>query len=128
MKDGEIFTLQTPSGRRFTTELALSGVAKTKGLMFRRELEPGTGMFFLYTDAPQRRSMWMKNMSIPLDILWLSGDLKVLTIRKDVPPCGSDCESVSSYYKAQHAIELGSGQADALGIRVGDTLTLVKRK
>lgn len=128
MKDGDKLIFRTPSGQRFKTELVTSKAATKRGLMYRDGLLPGNGMFFLFTDAAQRRSMWMNNMRFPLDIVWLDASLKIVSIRKNVQPCisSADCPSISSIYKAQHAIELGAGEADALGLQQGDTLIFVK--
>ena len=130
MKDGDTLVFRTPSGKRFTTELVQSRYATKKGLMYRDGLPSKTGMFFLFTDPPHRRGMWMNNMRFPLDIVWLDGALKIVSIRKDVQPCisAAECPSISSIYKAQHAIELTAGDADALGLSPGDTLRFVSTK
>jgi uncharacterized membrane protein (UPF0127 family) len=128
MKDGDKLIFRTPSGRRFTTDLAFTAAATKKGLMYRDGLPPQQGMFFLFTDPPHRRSMWMNNMRFPLDIVWLDGALQIVSIRKDVQPCisSAECPSISSIYKAQHAIELAAGDADALGLQQGDQLRFLK--
>jgi len=128
MKDGDTLLFRTPSGKRFTTELVQTAPALKKGLMYRDGLPSKTGMFFLFTDPPHRRSMWMNNMRFPLDIVWLDGSLKIVSIRKDAQPCISadECPSISSIYKAQHAIEFATGDADLLGLSPGDTLKFVK--
>ena len=128
MKDGDILLFRTPSGKRFKTELVQTVAALKKGLMYRDGLPPKQGMFFLFTDPPHRRSMWMNNMRFPLDIVWLDGTLKIVSIRKDVQPCisSAECPNISSIYKAQHAIELAAGDADALGLSIGDSLKFVK--
>lgn len=130
MKDGDILTFHTQGGVALQLELALSEEKRKQGLMFREPLEPRTGMFFLYTDEPQRRSMWMKNMKIPLDIIWLDGNMRVLSIRKDVQPCSAreSCPKIHSFYKSQHAIELAAGEADRIGLTIGERLILKRRK
>ncbi len=132
MKDGDTLTLRTPEGQTFKTELALSDERKIEGFQFRDKPRSKTGLFFLNTDAPHRRSMWMPNMRFPLDIVWLDGSLTIVSIRKDVQPCLNidNCPRVSSIYKAQHAIELAAGDADALRLKPGTTLkvTSVKSK
>lgn len=130
MKDGDILTLRTPRGTSFKLEVAISDEKKTAGFQFRERPRAKTGLFFLNTEPPRRRSMWMPNMRFPLDIVWLNGDLTIVSIRKDVPPCTNidDCPNVSSIYKAQHAIELGAGDADELGLKPGDTLKVVSVK
>ena len=130
MKDGDLLRLRTPSGQHFNAELALSSAATKKGLMFRDSLPSPNGMFFLYTDPPKRRSMWMNNMRFPLDIVWLDGSLTIVSIRYNCQPCISEnqCPRISSIRRAQHAIELTAGDADELGLEVGQILKLVKSK
>jgi uncharacterized membrane protein (UPF0127 family) len=132
MRDGDILTFRTQGGVTLKLELALSEEKRALGLMHRKELESRKGMFFLYTDEPQRRSMWMKNMNIPLDIVWLDGSLRVLSMKKGAEPCcerdDSRCPRYSSIYKCQHAIELAAGEIDKLGITIGERLTFVKRQ
>lgn len=128
MKDGDILTFRTPGGVTFKAELALTEEKRRLGLMYRKELAPRTGMFFLYTDEPQRRSMWMKNMRIPLDIVWLDGSLRILSIRKNIQPCEEEpCPRIHSVYKCQHAIEFAAGAADRMGLQLGDQLNFVKQ-
>jgi uncharacterized membrane protein (UPF0127 family) len=130
MKDGDILQLRTPKGQRFTAELALTAAATKKGLMFRDGLPSKTGMFFLFTEPAKRRSMWMNNMRFPLDVVWLDGSLTIVSIRYNCEPCVSEdkCTRISSIRKAQHAIEFSAGDADKLGLEIGQTLTLMKSK
>ena len=130
MKDGDILSFKTPSKQYLQTEVVMTAAATKKGLMFRDGLPPQTGMFFFYADPPKRKSMWMNNMRFPLDIVWLDGSLTIVNIRYDCQPCenASQCPRISSVRKAQHAIELTAGDAAALGLEVGQTLKLVKRK
>jgi uncharacterized membrane protein (UPF0127 family) len=128
MKDGDILYFRTETGKRFTAELATTTPMKKKGLMFRDGLPHRQGLFFLYTDPAKRRSMWMKNMRFPLDLVWLDGSLTIVNIRYNCEPCSSDleCPRISSIYKAQHAIEFSAGEADELGLHIGQRIKLTK--
>jgi uncharacterized membrane protein (UPF0127 family) len=130
MKDGDTLTLRTPTGELFKTELAISTEKKTAGFQYREKPRAKTGLFFLNTEKPHRRSMWMPNMRFPLDIVWLDGSLTIVSIRKDVQPCPNidDCPRISSIYKAQHAIELAAGDSDELALKPGMTLKVVSVK
>jgi uncharacterized membrane protein (UPF0127 family) len=127
MRDGDILFFSGVRGNPpFKTEVALSEPKKKQGLMYRDGLPRHTGMFFLNTDESKRRSMWMPNMRFPLDIVWLDGTLKIVSIRYNCEPCISldDCPSISSIKKCQHAIEFAAGEVKALGLREGDRLKL----
>ncbi len=130
MKDGDILSFRTPRGDLLKLEFLASAEAKRMGFQFRDRPRSKTGLFFFNTEPPHRRSMWMPNMRFPLDIVWLDGNLTIVSIRKNVPPCPNvdNCPSISSIYKAQHAIELGAGDADILQLKPGDTFKVVSMK
>ena len=128
MKDGDILKFNGHRNKpEFQVEVVASESAKTRGLMYRDKLPPQRGMFFYYTDEPQRRSMWMPNMRFPLDIVWLDSSFKIVSIRYNVEPCPNIqlCPRISSIYKCQYAIEFPSGEVQALGLRVGDVLSFL---
>ena len=111
--------IETADGRRhaFTVELALSDRQQMQGLMFRRSLAPDRGMLFVYpTDQPI--AMWMKNTYIPLDMLFLRADGRIINIIENVPP--ETLDSRPSEGPARAALELPGGTAARLGIRAGD--------
>lgn len=110
-------------GKRFTVEIAADDATRARGLMFRDELGDDRGMFFIFS-REQPRSFWMRNTRIPLDIIYLDRDLEVVSIAADTPPCRTRrCPSYPSRGAAQYVLEINAGQAAALGLERGDTLT-----
>jgi uncharacterized membrane protein (UPF0127 family) len=109
-------------GQRFYVEIAADDQSRTMGLMFRDELPDDRGMLFLFRrEAP--RSFWMRNTRIPLDIIYLDRDLRVVSIAADVKPCRRDpCPSYPSRGPAQFVLELNAGKAAELGLVPGDIL------
>jgi len=87
-----------------------------KGLMFRNELEPDSGMLFVFPEAAQR-SFWMKNTNIPLSIAYVGEDNEILNI-EDMTP--HDMNGVRSQGKARCAIETNKGWFKSNGIKPGD--------
>ncbi|WP_374445587.1 DUF192 domain-containing protein [Stella sp.] len=112
-------TIETADGRRhaFTVELALTDRQQMQGLMYRRSLAPDRGMLFVY-ERDQPIAMWMKNTYIPLDMLFLEADGRIINIIADVPP--QTLDSRPSEGPARAALELPAGTAARLGIRPGD--------
>ena len=81
---------------KFCVELATTYSERQQGLMFRKDMEFNEGMMFVY-DQPQPVSFWMKNTSIPLDIIFADGSGTVTKIFKNAVPFST----VSSFGGAQ---------------------------
>ena len=102
---------------RFKVELAASPKEQQQGLMFRTEMGPNEGMIF--PSVPQsERSFWMKNTPLPLDIIFVGTDGRILNIAANTPPY--TLESVHSAGATSGVLELIGGRAAELGIAPGD--------
>lgn len=111
-------------GKTFSVEIADSSEEHELGLMFRDSMPADHGMIFIFPDESPR-SFWMKNTRIPLDIMYFDKDLKMVSISADTPPCRvARCPSYPSIAPAKYVLELNAGSAAALGVGVGDKLTL----
>lgn len=111
-------------GERFTVELADTQEKQALGLMFRERLADDHGMLFLFP-GEARRSFWMKNTRIPLDIFYFDGNLELVSVAEHAQPCRTQrCPSYPSEGPAQYVLELNAGKAAALGVRPGDALEL----
>jgi len=112
------------AGAPFVVELAVTADEHHRGLMYRPGLAEGRGMLFIYpSDAP--RAFWMKNVRIPIDILFLDGDGKLVGISPRAAPCRRDpCPLYRSGAPARYVLELPAGTAERLGLRAGDRLEL----
>jgi len=108
----------TSRGRvRFTVELAVTKAEQARGLMFRKSLAPDRGMLFPY-DPPQRAAFWMKNTLIPLDIVYIAPDGRVLSIARNAVP--HDETPLPSGGIIRGVLEIPGGRAAQLGILPGD--------
>lgn len=116
----EVIPLTITSGEtvhRFSVELADTPEAQQKGLMFRTELGPNEGMIFP-TGQPAIRSFWMKNTPLPLDIIFIGTDGRILNIAAETTPYSLD--SIYSAGLTTGVLELRGGRAAQLGIKRGD--------
>lgn len=103
--------------QKFTLEVADTPDKQAKGLMFVRELPRTEGMIFVY-ESERINSMWMKNTYIPLDMIFLDKDKKVVGILENVPPLTLDSRRVDR--PSKFVIELNAGMAKEVGLQVGD--------
>ena len=111
-----------PDGSMIDLELAMTIEEISNGLMFRPSLPDSRGMLFLL-DQPRVPSFWMKNMLIPLDLVFLDGTGAVVDVIADVPPCAADpCPNYPPSAPARAVLEINAGGAAAHGIDVGITL------
>lgn len=112
-------TIETAAGEahRFEVEVAQSMAQRARGLMFRESMAADAGMLFVYP-AEQQIRMWMKNTVIPLDMLFVAADGRIVGIAEDTVPFSE--EIVASSGPARAVIELNGGTARRLGIRSGD--------
>jgi uncharacterized membrane protein (UPF0127 family) len=111
-------TIVTASGpHQFTVELATTPAQMEQGLMFRQSLAPDAGMLFDYM-APSMAMMWMKNTLIPLDMLFVDAQGRIVNIHERAVP--GSLATISAAAPARAVIELNGGTAARLGIRPGD--------
>ena len=112
-------TVETASGGRFRfdVEVALTPAQQAQGLMFREKMEPDVGMLFVY-DEVQPAAFWMKNTLIPLDMLFIAADGRIVNIHERATPKSLDAIRSAAPVKA--ILEINGGMSARLGIRAGD--------
>lgn len=95
------------------------------GLMYRDRLGRSSGMLFVFGDEA-KRSFWMKNTKIPLDMMFIYENGTIQEIKKNVQPCLEDpCSSYPSKYPSKYVLEVNSGFSERNGIEVGDRIETV---
>lgn len=109
-------------GQRIFVEVANTPEARTKGLSNRKKLCVNCGMLFLFGGAGQYE-FWMKDMSFPLDIVWLSGG-EIKEISPNVPKPVSDqpIAQVAPSEPIDQVLEIRAGQAQVWGLKPGQKL------
>lgn len=108
-----------PEGRpevRVRVELARTGQEQGRGLMFREHLDADAGMLFLYPAEGIRR-FWMRNTLIPLDMIFISADQRVVGIVENAEPHTDTLRQVAE--PSQYVLEVNGGFAAAHGITTG---------
>lgn len=111
-------TIQTKDSEYiFNIEIAITEKERSRGLMYRKELKQTEGMLFLYPEK-QIIKMWMKNTLIPLDMIFINNNGKIIdifkmTIPKDLTPIGPNV-------KLKGVLEINGGLTSYLNINKGD--------
>ena len=115
----ENLTIVTRDGKRheFMVEMAISPEQQTVGLMFRPAVPADGGMLFDW-GAARESTMWMRNTVASLDMLFINQDGTIRRIAEDTVP--HSLAVIESRGPVRGTLELASGTAKRLGIRVGD--------
>ncbi len=105
---------------QFAVEVADTQAARAAGLMCRDSLPEGRGMLFVYP-VPREVGMWMQNMRMALDMLFIGDDGHIVRIAENVAP--EPNSRIHSGQPVRAVLELPAGTVDRHGIRVGDRVT-----
>lgn len=104
----------------FEVELAQNEQETALGLMYRKSMAQNRGMLFIFPQE-EMRYFWMKNTYIPLDIIYINAEHKIVSISKNAQPLSEI--SQPSEAPARYVLEVNAGVCDQLGIKEGDTIT-----
>ena len=116
-------TFMTGSGRhRYTLDRALTPEQQSCGLMFRDTMARDQGMIFPFA-PPQQASFWMMNTPLPLDLVFVRPDGRVLSIGEGKPYSRALIESGGL---TAAVIELNAGEAARIRLKPGDRVLLDK--
>jgi hypothetical protein len=103
--------------RHFTVEIADTEATREKGLMFRKQLAADRGMLFDFK-TPQPVAFWMKNTLIPLDMLFIAPDGRVISIARNATPMSET--PIPSGGDILGVLEIRGGRAAEIGVEPGD--------
>lgn len=114
-----------PDGFVVQVEIAADDERRAQGLMYRDRLDPGHGMLFLFPND-NVLAFWMKNTRIPLDMIFLDSNRRVVGIVESAPPCKFDpCPSYGPNAIARYVLEVAGGQARVHALKKDDVLQFV---
>jgi uncharacterized membrane protein (UPF0127 family) len=115
-----------PSGHEFSLEVADDDVSRQRGYMGREKIGPREGMIFVFPEDG-RHSFWMKNCKIPLDMVWLDGNRRVVWVAADRQPCPAkgDCPSIVPPFVARYVLEFAAGTIAAESLKPGDNVVVL---
>lgn len=121
-EENSIYILNNNDRIPITVELATNDFERNRGLMNRTDLCENCGMLFIFPDEDYR-TFWMKNTLIPLDIIFINEEKRIVNIEEDTKKNQTE-ELYSSESKAKYVLEVNSGFCQKNNIDIGNTLIL----
>ena len=109
----------------FSVLIAESNKDRRQGLMHIDFMEENQGMLFVF-NPPRRVSMWMRNTPMPLDILFINRNGKIINIEENTTPYST--KALSSGGTIYWVLEINGGLAKKMGIKAGDLVVLDSTK
>ncbi len=117
------FIILMPKGA-LEVEVANTMASREQGLSGREKMKDSEGFLYVF-DKPGRYGFWMKDMTFPLDIIWINESGLVVDIERDVTP--------ESYLKkktfinqseATYVLEINAGMAQKFGLYLGSKVKI----
>ncbi len=100
-------------------EIADTDFDRQLGLMFRKSMETNQGMLFIFP-VQETLSFWMRNTYLPLDMIFVNADKKIVTIHKNTKTLSD--QSYASTEPAKYVVEVVAGFTDKFSVKVGDKI------
>ncbi len=119
-KQGELQFMDAETGEPITSidiEVKQDDAGRAEGMMWRRSMEEDQGMLFIM-ERSEPQSFWMRNTYIPLDIMFIGEDKRIVNIRKNAQPQTLDPQP--SKGNAKYVLEVIGGFSDQFGVEAGD--------
>lgn len=123
--DDTPLTVVTKSGERgFSIEIADDAAKRSAGLMHRQTMPDDRGMLFIFEET-RPLTFWMKNTPMPLDLVFIAEDGRIVSILPGEP---YSMAIIASGASARYVLELKAGTAEREGIAEGDLVSHPRMK
>jgi len=100
----------------FNVELAVTEEEQNKGLSDRGFLEQDKGMLYIFENESIYK-FWMKDMLIPIDIVWVDSNFTVVDMMKNARPCnGPVCLEIVPEKEAKYVLEFSNGTSEKINL------------
>ncbi len=111
-------TVHTGTGEhKVRVEIANTAVTRTRGLMYRNKLDQDAGMLFVFP-REETLQFWMKNTPLPLDMIFIGSDFKVVGIVENAKPFSTTGRGVKE--PSRYVLEVNGGYSAKHGLKPGD--------
>lgn len=104
----------------FEIEIAKTSYEHQTGLMYRKSMKNDQGMLFLYPDERPRYGFYMKNTYIPLDLIYINSEKKMVDFNENTVPFNET--PLPSEAPAQYVLEVNAGTVEKLGLKLGNSV------
>jgi uncharacterized membrane protein (UPF0127 family) len=107
--------------------LAKTNAEITKGLGETQILPENQGMLFVFGERDQHHTFWMKDMVIPIDIIWIDENKIVqidTNVQPPVDPSKPETTLVPSHQPVDYVLEVNAGWSERNNVAVGDIVNL----
>ena len=126
MQDLTATEVTLPNGVKVMAQSMRDSVDMVRGLMFRDSLAPDRGALFFH-GTENNYPYFTFQYKIPVDILWLDHDQRIVEIVPNVPPCppgtpASTCPAYGGHQKARYVLQVNAGFAAKNDLRIGERL------
>lgn len=105
---------------RVKVEVVRTPETRARGLMYRRELAADAGMLFIF-ERQETQSFWMKNTYLPLDMIFIDDERRVVGVVHDAEPLTTTSRSVDE--PSRYVLEVNAGFARRHGVATGTVVT-----
>lgn len=122
-KEGELQIFKTATDSlliNLDIEFAETDYEVQTGLMYRASLEENQGMLFIFSESAMH-SFFMKNTTIPLDIIFIDENFKIASFQKNTIPLNET--GLSSQVPIQYVLEVNAGLSDKLNFAITDSIS-----
>jgi hypothetical protein len=119
--DGQILI----NNNTWNVKIARDQKDQVSGLSNRKTLRMGDGLLFAFEKmSPQ--SFWMKDMLIPIDMVFFDNNWRVVLIESNIQP-GSFPKTFGGGVKSQYVLEINANEAISYDLKVGDRAIFINK-
>lgn len=117
-----VATVSIKSGEiNFSVRIASTDEERAKGLMGVESMPKNNGMLFVYPEDTND-PFWTKDMIFPIDIIFISQDMKVCDMITNAAPDSEELLAPGKPYR--YVLEVNGGISGDSGIAIGDDVEL----
>jgi uncharacterized membrane protein (UPF0127 family) len=103
-------------------QVVTTNAARIRGLSGVDHLDANGGLLMVF-QSDDKWDIWMKDMKIPLDIIWMNSDKKVIYIVTNASPDLGTSKTFKPETPARYVLEVPAGTVMSAGIKIGNTAT-----